>query len=1039
MAIPLIFAFMPFEARAGNGELVPTADAVIYRDLYHHHSDKCSEPYSYRCRGEAIKTPTGFRNGVRLYSVECSEHYNSHPAISNGAFSIEQMHVGMRRENLTSQEADDFIREHWSDTGHTLTYSGIHCGMEEGQVMGRVSIIHNKELNRLNLRLEGSKLEKVSASFDKGTVWREENHGLGGGDHYILYDANGTYTGTFTYRDHESEQEYTDTISYTITHLPITIKYSIDGVIRNELTTTMSYGAALPARSKPVKTGYRFLGYYLNDVRYYDEECRQAAGVNTGFPDMSVTFTAKWAPEEYTLEYAGRTFKVTYDAAYGSFTPDPSRAPEGYELDRFCIGDIEPFNNDGSPKNQKWIWPVGTSGAHSITEVWKARHFSLKYGDPSANGGEAPVVSEVEYDAAYQAIASAEWNRPAGHEIEGIYVGEEKVFDESGQPIHAKWKWIPAEGDSIELTNGWKPKRYTIYHGPAGTGGKPAWSTTAEYGSEYPAVRIYTAEEKTGYKVDGLYIGEDKIYDGEGEPMGIWSWDFEDRELYPEVRWVPKTGRVTFPGVDDGMEIIYGSDYPPVDVPEPRPGMVFEGYYIGDEQVYDEEGKPTGKWRWDIPDGGELQLTPRWTPKEYSIFFGPDKDGDGIGDIFISVTYGEEYPAITPPVYDDGEVFDGFYCNGELVWDRNGRPTGVWKWDPEEYPLETRTHVLPPPPKEADPTPTPAPDKDPAEDSGQEPTPTPTPTPEPAADNEKDGDPDDEKEPVIEPEKPDNDEETKDDGKEEEDDKGNKKKRKTAPAANAREDDPKEGSEGSGRKTDEESGKNMPPASEDKGTVSENAAVTGPGEDDGSSTKKKKKRSGSSSTVTEESIRSDMQKYDKELQNFLLNKEVTDDTGMVSTVYSELMNRTQDADSIKKQLEERAKSADKAAEARTEVGAAWKEKAVKAAKAGAVTAGSAAGIAAVYAGLVYLFGMAEIYSICPDGRKKRLGKLAINEEGNGFVVNISRNLLNECETNKMGMRLSSFFVSRNKDREMIINNDGRKQQEYVRRDIVVAV
>ena len=109
------------------------------------------------------------------------------------------------------------------------------------------------------------------------------------------------------------------------------------------------------------------------------------------------------------------------------------------------------------------------------------------------------------------------------------------------------------------------------------------------------------------------------------------------------------------------------------------------------------------------------------------------------------------------------------------------------------------------------------------------------------------------------------------------------------------------------------------------------------------------------------------------------------------------------------------------------------------AKAGAVTAGSAAGIAAIYAGLVYLFGMAEIYSIGPDGSRKRLGKLAINEEGSGFMVNISRNILNECETDKLAMRLSSFFVSRNRNREMIINNDGRKTQEYIRRDIVVAV
>ncbi|MCR4586593.1 MAG: hypothetical protein K5686_12825 [Lachnospiraceae bacterium] len=578
--------------------------------------------------------------------------------------------------------------------------------------------------------------------------------------------------------------------------------------------------------------------------------------------------------------------------------------------------------------------------------------------------------------------------------------------------------------------------------------------------------------------------------DATGEPVGLWLWDYEEKELYPEVRWVPKKARVKFPGDNGEADITYGSDYPPIGVPDPEPGMVFEGYYYGDEQIYDEEGKPTGngKWRWDIPDGEEIKLEARWTPKKYSIFFGPDHDGDGIGDLFITVTYGQPYPSINPPVYDDGELFDGFYCNGELVWDCEGNPAGgVWKWDPEEYPLESRTHVPAPEPKEpeADPDRDKEADKDPDSNKNDESTDSGSPDNEKdtdkrsgSPDNEKDTDkhsdspdsdrdsdkrtepdkdkdtdPDRDKTPdprpepspdkdrVEEPEKDGDDEAVKDTEDEDKAKKKEKKKQKSNDSSkdtDVKNQDNDKTSDDSNtvdnNNTDNTNNNKATPSDDD--AVSKNAAIP-EGDDEGDGPTKKDKNRTKRKEISKTDISTDMQRYREEMSEFMLKNK--DDTVPVSTVYSAVMKKGEDMEALKKALEEKAGVTAAEKNAKAAGGAVWKEKAVKIAKAGAVTAGSAAGLAAVYAGLVYLFGMAEIYSICPDGRKKRLGKLAINEEGDGFMVNISRSILNECETNRLGMRLSALFVSRNRNREMIINNDGRKTQEYIRRDIVVTV
>ena len=102
----------------------------------------------------------------------------------------------------------------------------------------------------------------------------------------------------------------------------------------------------------------------------------------------------------------------------------------------------------------------------------------------------------------------------------------------------------------------------------------------------------------------------------------------------------------------------------------------------------------------------------------------------------------------------------------------------------------------------------------------------------------------------------------------------------------------------------------------------------------------------------------------------------------------------------------------------------------------AVTGGCLGGLAGVYAGLVYLFAMAEIDTICTDGRRKRLGKQVIrSEKGGRFVIAPAKELLERCETDRICIRMSALFVHFYRNRDLIVKMEGKSRATYVRREV----
>lgn len=128
--------------------------------------------------------------------------------------------------------------------------------------------------------------------------------------------------------------------------------------------------------------------------------------------------------------------------------------------------------------------------------------------------------------------------------------------------------------------------------------------------------------------------------------------------------------------VVDTFDIAYGERLPDIVTPS-RIGYVFEGYYCGDTCYYDADGQYTGADTCLELETFELEA--RWTPKTYTIYYGEDMDEDGKGDLYITVTYGEEYDPID--VTGMSSYFEGYKLNGELIFDKSGNPTGVWTYD----------------------------------------------------------------------------------------------------------------------------------------------------------------------------------------------------------------------------------------------------------------------------------------------------------------------------------------------------------------------
>ena len=180
----------------------------------------------------------------------------------------------------------------------------------------------------------------------------------------------------------------------------VEVKYVIDGVTYKSYTG--QYGDIVEVPANPTKEGYNFAGWDKTTP--------------TTFPASSITITAQWTPNEYTIKYVDTDGTLLYEvtAAYGSEITAPSETPEkiGYE---FLGWDQQTPNTmplDGMTIKATWEKTEMLKLAEADRE-WIKNYYSNLLTGTLTEGLNEPLVkvvtegngSEVEWFSSNSAVA----------------------------------------------------------------------------------------------------------------------------------------------------------------------------------------------------------------------------------------------------------------------------------------------------------------------------------------------------------------------------------------------------------------------------------------------------------------------------------------------------------------------------------------------------------------------------------------------------------------------------------------------------------
>ena len=168
--------------------------------------------------------------------------------------------------------------------------------------------------------------------------------------------------------------------TYTITFNPGTG----DGVSAENV----DFDGSLPQITPPARLGYKFLGYYDGETKYYDENGTAQFDAYTTPSD--VTLTAQWTPNTYTITFnpenggAATTETVTFDAQYPTA---PSVAKTGYTFVGWfdsVTGGTQYYTDDGAT--------YAVADDLKLYAQWTPNSFTIIYNGNGATGEMSPTT-----------------------------------------------------------------------------------------------------------------------------------------------------------------------------------------------------------------------------------------------------------------------------------------------------------------------------------------------------------------------------------------------------------------------------------------------------------------------------------------------------------------------------------------------------------------------------------------------------------------------------------------------------------------------
>ena len=347
----------------------------------------------------------------------------------------------------------------------------------------------------------------------------------------------------------------------------------------------------------PTKAGYNFLGWYNGENLFNDNVLNEASDIN---------LTAKWEKTTYVISFdvAGvNPINVKYQ---DSFTlPTPTKT--GYRFLGWYDG--ENLFTDGVLNEAKNI---------SLVAKWEKVAYQISF--------DVEGIDPI--NVYYQDQLSLPTPTKTGYNFLGWY---------KGNTLYNATTFLDAT--NVSLTAKWEKVTYKISFDVTGV---------AAINVKYQESYTLPTPTKTGYNFLGWYNGETKVV------SGVYN---ETTNISLNAKWEAKTVEVSFNangGDETNLEKVNVTFDQSVTLPiTSREGYAFDGWYNGNTKVVD------GKWAID----SNVTLNAKWKANSYEISL--DGAGATLTTNKISVNYDENFTLPTPT--KTGYSFLGWYMEEEKI------------------------------------------------------------------------------------------------------------------------------------------------------------------------------------------------------------------------------------------------------------------------------------------------------------------------------------------------------------------------------------
>ena len=405
---------------------------------------------------------------------------------------------------------------------------------------------------------------------------------------------------------------------------------------------TVTFGAAMPRITFPVRTGYTFSGYFSErnggGTKYYDESGNSLK--NCDF-DNTTTLYANWTANRYTVIYDGNkpsnaSGQVSGSTTSSSHTYDSARAltANGFTLEGWTFlgwatssSGSKVYENNQSVKNLT----ATNDGTVTLYAVWQANTYTVTYegNKPAAASSEISGTTEASshtYDTASPLTDSG--YSLAGWTFQGWEIAStgEKLYNDNESVKNL----AATGGGTVTLYAVWQANTYTVTY----EGNKPAAASNEVSGITAVSAHTYdtiSSLTPNGFTLTGwTFTGWNTREDGQGtaytdgqEVNALVSANGGTVTLY--AVWKANTYTIyynTAGGSGAGSNTVtFDSDLPDLHIVPARNGYNFLGYFDKADgegnRYYDEDGSPVVDLKYTTTDN--LTVYAYWKPITYTV------------------------------------------------------------------------------------------------------------------------------------------------------------------------------------------------------------------------------------------------------------------------------------------------------------------------------------------------------------------------------------------------------------------------------------